>query len=96
MSTLSSTSTDAQVRAAYDDNASYSEDGSLAKAKALVTAIRLLLRRQPKRFASGGRGGEEVELDPKVLQDELRAAQSYIAASSPTGVRHASFANFRD
>jgi len=95
MSTLSSSSTDAEVRAAYDDNASYEEDGSLAKAKAFVTAVRFLLRRQPKRFAAGGRDGEEIELDPRVLQDQLCSAQSYVAANSSTGIKHVSFEDFR-
>ncbi len=36
MSTLSSNSTTAQVNASYDDNSSYFEDRSVAKARAFV------------------------------------------------------------
>jgi hypothetical protein len=47
MATLSSNSTDAEVWAAYDDNASYEEDASRAKALAFVTVGRILRRRIP-------------------------------------------------
>lgn len=47
MPSLTSASTLAQVEASYDDNASYAEDASVAKAKAFVTACRILLRRLP-------------------------------------------------
>ena len=42
MSTLDSTSTLGQVESAYADNASYAEDNSVDKARAFVTACRLL------------------------------------------------------
>jgi hypothetical protein len=57
MATLSSNSTDAEVWAAYDDNASYEEDGSRAKALAFVTACGILRRRLP---LSAGRGPQSV------------------------------------
>jgi hypothetical protein len=47
MATLNGNSTDAEVWAAYDDNASYEEHGSRTKALALVTACRVLWRRLP-------------------------------------------------
>lgn len=40
-------STDAEVGAAYEDNASQEEDASRAKALAFITACRILRRRRP-------------------------------------------------
>ena len=96
MSTLSSSSTWAQVKAAYDDNASYEEDGSASKARAFVTACRIILRRLASRAANGD---QEVEFDPKLIQSELNAARQYVATADPAthtgGVTFASFEDFR-
>jgi hypothetical protein len=101
MSTLSSAATDLQVFAAYDDNASYEEDQSVEKAAAFVTACRMLLRRVPKRQSKGGRGGQEMEIDPRVLAEELREAQDWLrrndSSRSTSGqVAEMDFRNFRD
>jgi hypothetical protein len=85
MSTLSAASTLAQVQAAYDDNASYAEDDSLAKARAFATACRLLLRRIPSRGAHGGRSGIEIEFDPNIVRGELTDAQRWIGTRSGGG-----------
>lgn len=79
MSALNSNSSIREVLASYADNASYEEDGSVAKAKAFVTAIRIMLS-WPKRERKGGGGGAEYEIDPVVLRDEMKMAQDYIAA----------------
>lgn len=42
---LTSSSTDAEVEAAYDDNATWFEDASVTKARAFVTACLILERR---------------------------------------------------
>ena len=55
MATLNSRSTDAEVLAAYDDNASYEEDGNRGKANAFITACRILRNRLP---LSAGRGSQ--------------------------------------
>ena len=47
MSTLTSASTLAQVKAAYADNASYVEDNSVAKCRAFITACTILLLNLP-------------------------------------------------
>ena len=47
MSALTSASTLTDVQNAYVDNASYAEDASIAKAKAFVTACRILLLKLP-------------------------------------------------
>lgn len=97
MSTLDSTSTLAEVQAAYDDNASYEEEGSLAKAAAFVTACRILRRRI---LRVSQQGSTRAEIDPATLQVELQAAQRWIAANSANaaaggGTRFSSFEEFR-
>src|SRR5262245_57513999 len=72
MSTLSSSSTLEQVKAAYIDNASYAEDNSAAKARTFVTACRILLLKLPKRAAHGR--GNEIELDTSLIFEEMRRA----------------------
>ena len=96
MATLSSNSTDAEVWAAYDDNASYEEDGSRAKALAFVTACRILRRRLP---LSAGRGPQSVTRES--LDAEISAAKAWLDAHPATTgsgsgrVRYVSMENFR-
>lgn len=102
MSTLSSASTLAEIEAAYDDNASYAEDNSAAKARAFVTACTMLLRRTLKRTARGGGSvaASEMEWDPAQLREAIKRADVWLAAnpaaSSAGGVKYADFTNFRD
>jgi hypothetical protein len=94
MATLSSNSTDAEVWAAYDDNAS--EDGSRAKALAFVTACRILRRRL---LLSAGRGSQSVTRES--LDAEIAAAKAWLdarpanAGSGSGRVRYLSMENFR-
>lgn len=96
MSTLTGTSTEAQCWATYDDNASYEEDSSVTKARAFITACRILIRRRPTAI---GRGERSTSLES--LREELKAAQSWLetataAASSSGGrVRYLAMENFR-
>ena len=76
-----------EVQAAYDDNASYAEDASEAKAKIFVTACRILLRRVPKRSLKGGRDGSEIELDPRAIADELAEARRWLQINSTSSAR---------
>lgn len=78
-STLSSNSTDAEVLAAYDDNASYEEDASRAKALAFITACRILRRRVP---LSAGRGGQSFTFES--LSEEIESAQSWLDSNPST------------
>ena len=99
MSDLSSSSTLAEVQAAYDDNASYEEDSSIAKARAFVTACRLLLRRVPSLMRDGEK--HEIQVDLKNIQAEMQRAQRWIAGaagvgSGGAGFVQSSFENFRD
>jgi hypothetical protein len=79
MSTLNSSSSLEEIEDAYDDNASYSEDGSVAKCLAFVTACRLLLRRMPKR--QGNREGD-LELSPELIQKDMDRAQEWAQANA--------------
>lgn len=95
MSTLSSTSTDAEVNAAYDDNASYAEDDSLSKAKAFRTAVSLLIRRV---LADSTKGDKSLRFDREALQRQLDEVAAYISTNDITtnpAVTYASFAGLR-
>src|SRR5687768_3075117 len=78
MSSLSSSSALTEVEAAYDDNASYAEDGSVAKAKAFVTACRILLHRLP---AEAGTRESHMRLSPELIRKEMEEAKAYVAAN---------------
>lgn len=97
LSTLDSTSTDADVIAAYDDAVSWYEDNSTTKAKALVTAGAMLLRRRAKRTSFGG---EEIELDLDKIADEVNRARRFVnsrktAAAGGAGVTYIDTSDLR-
>jgi hypothetical protein len=98
MSTINSTSTLAQVQNAYDDNASYAEDNSVTKCRALLTACRILLRRMPART---GTREAQLQLNAGLIQQEMKAAQGWpeahdtISTTSGPRVTRASFGGFR-
>lgn len=98
MSALSSSSSLDDVIDAYLDNASYEEDASVSKARAFVTACRILLVKLPMR-STHGRGGS-IEFKPETLQAALKAAQAWIQTQpgdgGQGGVRHLDFSGFRD
>jgi hypothetical protein len=89
----------AAARTAYLTNAAYEEEGDLAKAKLFATACRKLLALPLTRTAKGGRGGDEAELDPTVIERQLDSARRWIAAEAAaqdnSAVRHADFTDFR-
>ena len=97
MSTLSSLSTLAEIKAAYADNAGYREDDSPTKAAAFVTACRILLLRIPAMVTHGGKGMESTEFRSEVLQAELREAQRWVSQrnAATSSVRFADLTNFR-
>jgi len=98
MSVLTSTSTLAEIKAAYADNASYLEDGSATKARTYITACRMLLMRLPKRVSKGRSQGEEVELNTEILQTQIADAQRFLAQVAIVGAppKIYSIENFRD
>jgi hypothetical protein len=81
---VDSSSTLPEVQAAYDDNASYAEDKSVAKAKLFVTACRILLRRTPE---ESGTRESHFKMSTSLIQKELEAARDWLQANdaSSTG-----------
>jgi len=75
MSTLNSSSTLAQIEAAYADSASYAEDNSVAKARAFVTACRLLVLKYPK---STGTPQAQLQTAIDLIQGEKKAAETWL------------------
>jgi len=97
VSTLTSSSTLAEIKVAYDDNASYEEDASTSKAAAFVTACRFLLRRLPKTAQTGGKGGEMIERDLQLIRGEMDVARRWLAVNSRGGaVSFVSLEDFRN
>jgi hypothetical protein len=89
----------AAARAAYFDNADYEEDADQTKAKSFITACRKLLAMPITRTASGGRDGNELELDPSLLHKAMDEARRWLAqeiAAGSGGVLHPDFTGFRD
>jgi len=99
MSALSSASTIDEIKAAYADNASYEEDASASKAKAFVTACRLLLLKLPKMATTEG-GRQQLMLNPELIQGEMERATNWLSTSSAGaasgGVKHVDLQGFRD
>ena len=97
MGDLTSSSTLAEVQASYDDNASYFEDNSIAKAKAFVTACRILLRRTATQMV---KGSNQVNLNVPLIEKQLEEAQEWLLARDPDfrpgpTTTRADFRNFR-
>lgn len=100
---LDSTSTDQEVRAAIEDNASYLAEGSIMKARSYYTAKKILLNRLAQRVDSG-ESGDSVTLDLRQHRQDAEEALAYINAFGgllgPDGktaprVVHRSFRHFR-
>jgi hypothetical protein len=96
---IDSSSTLEAVQAAYDDAASYAEDNSITKARAFVTACRILLRRMPR---SSGDQVSHLALSPELIQAEIERGMQWIAAndtgvsgSAGPGTTRSDFQNFR-
>ena len=81
---------------AYHDNADYRATGSVTKAAAFMTACTRLLQLIPKRTAHGGRGGEETEFDPPVLQAELRRAEQWHSRHQANATPRYGFVHFEN
>jgi len=81
---LSSSSSEAEVLAAYQDNACYEEEHDVTKAKAFLTACRYLLLVLPKIAQQGGRGGEMVELSTDLIAAQLSEARTWVARNDTT------------
>jgi len=84
-STLSSSSTDAQVRAALDDNASFEEDASTTKAQAYLTALRIW-RRRLSEASSASDATQSFTRDLKWVDDELLRTKTWLEVNGVSSV----------
>lgn len=92
---LSSASTTAQVKNAYDDNASYDVDGSISEAQIFLAACRILMRRIP----SAARQGDAlaVEMDLRLIREQHDRCLRWLNVQNAPGqgVRFSDFGTFR-
>ena len=100
MSTLDSSSTVDDIKAAYWNNASYQEDNSLTKCKAFVTACRLLLSLPMSTTSTIEGRNESISFDMVRIQNELNAANAWLSINDTYSgvsrqVKHLSFEDFR-
>ena len=79
MSALSSSSTDTQVRAAYDDNSGYEFNRSSSECRAFINACIILLRRDP---ASTSNGVTSLSLSPDQIRKEIDYARTWLMRNS--------------
>ena len=92
-STLSSSSTDTQVRAALDDNASFEEDASTTKAQAYLTAL-LIWRRRLSESASASDSNQSIVRDLKWVGDEYKRTKDWLEENGVSSVSTANQAWF--
>lgn len=99
-STLNSSSTFEDIEASYIDNASYAEDASVTKAKAFITACRILLLKLPAEGQQSNRFRGRFDENLKQISNEMDEAKAWLSANDttrqPGKVIHADFSNFRD
>ena len=84
------------LRDQYLENADWDVVNSVAKAKIFVATVRRLLILFPMEGQTGGSGGELFRFDIKLLRDELRRAEEFVAASDPGGVKFFDLSCFRE
>lgn len=99
MAELTSSSTDAQVIAAYKDNADYDTSNSPAKAKLFIQACRFLLINMK---AEVRHGDAAVREEYRKYQDQLERAEAWWSANDSTStatgqakVRHFDYRDIR-
>jgi len=97
MASITSASTEAQISAAYLDNAGYEEDDSLSMAKAFVTVVLAMMKRGISRIKHGD---EIMEFDNESLRALLANARQFVADKSGpdaggAGVRAFDLSSFR-
>ncbi len=75
-----------EIKDALSRNADYEEVGSVAKARAYITAARRALSEQP---SSAADQGSSVTFDIPLIRDEMTRAREYVQANenSTSGVR---------
>ena len=98
MASLDSTSTDAEVTAAYMDNCGHREDDSATKAAAFVTACTAMMVRGISRFQHGE---EAMHFSLEDLRALTKEAQAFVrekagVSGGGAGALHADLRNFRN
>jgi hypothetical protein len=74
--TLTSTSTDDQVYAEYEDNCSYDVNNSVTQCRLFIVACRFLLRREPVRMTADG---QSVDFNAAAISKELMQAETWLS-----------------
>jgi hypothetical protein len=97
MAILDSTSTNAEVRAAYFDNCGYFEDSDTAMARRFVTAC---IAMQSRGITSIAHGDERIDLSPKDLRELQKRAEQFAASrlsvdDGGSGTTHVDLREFR-
>ena len=98
---LTSNSTDAEVRAAYENNASYDINGSVTEAADFIQACRFLLLRMPEKAGLSGGTGAFSEYKRELIRDMLSESRRWLQSNqTDTTARTSSgqfsaFRNFR-
>jgi len=82
MSTLTGSSTFAEVLASYRDNASWQEDSSTTKANAFVTACRFMLSYAEEQSRGGGSTTVSQKFNYDQIRQEMDEATKYVAEQS--------------
>lgn len=82
MASVTSSSTVAEIEAAFVDNGSYVEDQSVSKCRAFITAARALLIKLP---TTATKGANTLSFRVESVQKELERAQSWLEARDTTG-----------
>ncbi|MFQ5493775.1 MAG: hypothetical protein ACE5EX_00175 [Phycisphaerae bacterium] len=98
MATINSTSTTAQIRAAFLDNCGYFEDRSVAMASRFVSAVTAMLVRGISVVQDGE---HRMEFSPRDLRELASSARRYVAAhagvaAGGAGIRHVDLRCFRE
>ncbi len=99
---ISSASTDAQVQAEVEDNASYLTDGSLTKCRAYVYALTVWMFRLSKRAKLEDDHGARIERELRTFQSELKNAREWLQANggetdaAATQTSYADLSGFRE
>ena len=91
----------AEVQAEFDDNASYLEERSPAKARKLLTAGTSLIRRMPS-STEHGLSNERLAFNLEMLKQSVDDARKWLASegryleSTVPAVRYADLSDFRE
>ncbi len=98
MATVSSTTTETQLRAAYKDNCGYREDASATEAAAFITVLEAMLDRGLRVLEFDD---QRFEFSTAALENSIKRAQQFLISNQPVtsggaGFKTVSFGrNFR-